>query len=402
MLCIYPLKFVTCRENFIHNADFFKMRYSLLFFYLNLYFYLYKNKKCCKIDVIIICREDINVSKKKKGGNNSKPKQELEKKLTLEKENDNGENKEETAPVTDESAEVSEESKAIETKTEDTPDEKDNSDEKDVSDEKNDSDGKDDTAETDDSDENDDEVSEQEKPILPRKRRITKNIQLYVTSCITGAALLFIIIWGLFFNQSVFGTWNYEVPAEETADTASTADEPTNSVITYEFKKDGTCVATYGTMSMDGTFQLASTEDYGNVISISTLYGTYSYKVKGNAFTGRRLELTNIYYDEDNMILKKGKASDPLTPYENPQLDERLIGKWYDSDNDIIYEFTEDGEMYRTTGDGFTVRHYYTILQANQILAKYYGQTEDSRTYGYEFDGDTLYIETFLVTKMDS
>ena len=74
---------------------------------------------------------------------------------------------------------------------------------------------------------------------------------------------------------------------------------------------------------------------------------------------------------------------------------------WYDAENDITYEFNEKGEMFRTTSDGFVVRHYYTVMQTNQILAKFCAQFEDSRTYGYEFDGETLYIDGFVVTKMD-
>ena len=246
------------------------------------------------------------------------------------------------------------------------------------------------------------EEESEKKPVKPRKRRITKNIQMYVTASITGAALLFIIMWGLFFNQSLIGTWTYEVLPEETADSASTADEAAASgIVAYEFKKNGECISTYGSMSINGTYQIASTKENGNVVSISTLYGTYAYKITGNAFTGRKLEMTNLYFDDDELVLKKGRIKDPLTPYENAKLDERLNGKWYDAENDITYEFNEKGEMFRTTSDGFVVRHYYTVMQTNQILAKFCAQFEDSRTYGYEFDGETLYIDGFVVTKMD-
>ena len=252
-----------------------------------------------------------------------------------------------------------------------------------------------------------DNFSESEpKPVLPRKRKITKNIQLIVSASITGAALLFIIIWGLFFNQSIVGVWNYEIFPEETSDTAdetaSTSDEPVSpEIISYEFKSDGVCIASYGTISYEGTYSLASTEAYGNVVAVSVLSDTFAYEVKGNAFTGRRLELKSLYYDDDDMTLKKGRPKDPLTPFENPVLDDRLIGKWYDSENEITYEFTKDGEFYRSTSDGYTVRHIYSTMDSNQIVAKYYGEFEDTHTFSYAFENDMLYIDGYIASKID-
>lgn len=251
----------------------------------------------------------------------------------------------------------------------------------------------------------------EEKPLLPRKRRILKNNQLLITACLTCAAVLALIVWGVFFDQSVIGTWHYTLEAE-----ASTADTPEDTsdeaditrVIEYEFRKDGTCDVTLGTMTVSGSYQLASDEDMGNLLSAAVyygyspvFYGTYTYKVTGNVFTGKKLILENAYYAEEPQTLVKGAAKELLTPFENKKIDDRLTGKWYDSENDITYEFTSDGEMIRSTSNGLSVRHLYTIMQDNIILAKYYSEGEESYTYGYEFQDDHLYIDGFIMTKLD-
>lgn len=261
-------------------------------------------------------------------------------------------------------------------------------------------------------------VNTEEKPVLPRKRKIVKNNQLLVSACITGAVLLILLVWKLFFDQGVLGQWHYEVELPlETSDTADmaaaenaeTSDQATAvRSIVYDFQKNGTCKVTYGTMSVIGTYQVASTEDMGNIISANVyygyspvFYGTYKYTVKGNIFTGKTLVLENAYYDDDVQTFEKGKAKELLTPYADKKLDERLTGKWYDSENDITFEFTNDGEMYRSSSDGMTVRHLYTIMQDNIIMTKYFNETEETYTYGYEFQGDDLYIDGFVMKKLD-
>lgn len=251
-------------------------------------------------------------------------------------------------------------------------------------------------------------VSEDGEQVKPRKRKITKNIQLYVTICIAAAALVFLLGWRLFFNQSIIGTWNYTIDSTETPDSAATADEATaGQRVCYEFTEGGECRVTLGTMTAVGDYQLSSDKEEGNLVTISVfynyspiLYGMYSYETTGNAFTGRTLLLNNVYYEE-KLELESGEGEYPIAPFTDAKLDERLNGRWYDAENDIIYTFSSDGKMIRETGDGLTVEHYYTIMDEGTILARYASSNEENQTYLYEFNDGKLTIDGFDVTKMD-
>ncbi len=247
----------------------------------------------------------------------------------------------------------------------------------------------------------------------PRKRKITKNIQLYVTAAVSISALLTIIIWNLFFNQSLTGDWSYTETAFDISDTSDSADEAVTATsaeghVTYSFTKDGDCKVTIGSTSVLGYYELASTKEYGNVATIAVFYGSnpvvygnYSYKITGNVFTGKKLTLENVYYDDDIQTFTSGKAEDTLTPFDDPQFDDKLIGSWYDSTNDIFYEFKENGEMIRTVSDTFTVKHYYTVMGENSFIAKYSTYSEQVQSYSYKFIGDDLYIDDYKLVKTD-
>ncbi len=255
-----------------------------------------------------------------------------------------------------------------------------------------------------------------EKPVMPRKRKITKNIQMWVTAGIACFALLFLIIWKLFFNQSILGAWNYNMEGSytETYDAAESGDLPGevkkeySQRICYEFTNQNECIVTLGTMSVPGSFEMASTEEYGNVVSIyvanngtPVVYGSFKYEITGNAFTGRKLQLTNVSYDDDTQIFNSGKGDYPISPFEDAKIDDKLTGSWYDEKNALTYEFTSDGKMIRTSDGGLCVEHYYTVMQDNVILAKYAVDSEQSETYSYEFKDDDLYIDNYELIKLN-
>ena len=259
----------------------------------------------------------------------------------------------------------------------------------------------------------------EEAVIKPRKRKIMRNTQLVVTAAIVLAMLLFVVIWQLFFNQSLVGKWHYTAAGEyeETFDNPDTSDkaepvitnkESYSETMVYEFDENGVCRVSLGTMTIEGTYELMVTENEGNIISANVymdsspvFFGTYAYKVKGNVFSGKKLELTNVYYEDSTQVLEQGGEEPELLPIENTVTDPKLTGTWYDNANDITYEFTEDGYMIRTTGDGMTVKHTYGILQDNVILTKYIARGEQSYTYSYEFVDDKLYIDGFEVKKVN-
>ncbi len=294
-------------------------------------------------------------------------------------------------------------------------------------DEENDAESKNNTAEGEDtpqenrpSEADNEEADEKEaepKPVLPRKRKITKNIQLYVSCGVVICAVLTLIVWSLFFDQNIIGEWHYNAEgsytetsddpeAAESADDASETKEY-NESITYEFTDDGVCRVTLGSMTLEGTYQLASTKDDGNLMSVNVVYnyspvfyGTYVYKVKGNPFTGKKLVLTDRYSSSEDQILEEGAAEDLLVPFENGELDENLTGEWYDPVNEITYQFTPDGYMIRSTSDGFTIRNVYTVMSEGVLLVTYYSDKEQSDTLSYQYNDGVLAIDGYELTKI--
>lgn len=246
-------------------------------------------------------------------------------------------------------------------------------------------------------------TAKEEKPILPRKRKIVKNVQLPITFGIVLAAFLTLFVWKAFFNTSIVGTWYYIHDGEYTetlnnpSETGDTA-EHTNSYsqrVVYEFNEDGSCTVTLGTMSIMGPYSTYQTED-GNVLSASVyyqytplLYGSYSYAVTGNIFTGRTLTIFDSEGEED-VRLKSGEGKNPLTRYEDEQLDERLTGRWKDSEYEEYFTFTDDGHMIIEVENQLKIDHVYTVFDEGVLMTKYYADTEQTYSYNYSFDDGVL------------
>ena len=257
--------------------------------------------------------------------------------------------------------------------------------------------------------------SEEEKPLLPRKRKIVKNVQLPIVFGIFLAVLITAVVWSLFFNQTITGTWYYINNGEytETFDSPTeSSDEPEEIVheytqrVCYEFNEGGECIVTLGTMSVMGQYDLYSTDDShmltAAVIYQSTppLYGSYNYKVEGNAFTGKKLIISAAGSDEE-ITLQEGKGENPLTPYEDFKGDDRLVGTWRDDDVGVDYTFTADGYFTRSSDDGLSIEHAYTVIDDGAIMTKYFGDSEQNYSYTYSFDdNNNLSINGEALTKV--
>ncbi|MBQ3969621.1 MAG: hypothetical protein II685_03940 [Clostridia bacterium] len=276
--------------------------------------------------------------------------------------------------------------------------------------------------------ENEKAQKNEEKPLLPRKRRIVKNVRFPIMLGILAAVFLTAIVWKVFFDNSVVGVWSYVQNGEyvETFDAPSETEDAPEPVTTrykqnvsYEFKENGDCIVTLGTMSVPGRYTIYTSES-GSMISASVtyqntvlLYGNYKYQVKGNMFTGKKLVISGLDPNGD-VTLEPGEGEDGLTPFDDPKYDGRLVGKWRDSQYELEYEFTDDGHMIRTGDDGLTVKHVYTVFDNEEtdsdtlettktsfILVKYIGDTEQNYTYNYEFVDDTLYIDGSKLEKIE-
>lgn len=245
-------------------------------------------------------------------------------------------------------------------------------------------------------------AAEEEKPLLPRKRKIVKNVRLPIVFGIFLAALITALTWKLFFNQTITGTWYYINDGEytETFDSPTeSSDEPeevTHSYtqrVCYEFNDNGECIVTLGTMSVVGQYDLYSTDDSrmftAAVIYQYTplLYGSYNYRIEGNSFTKKKLVISAAGSDEE-LTLQEGEGESPLKPYDDFKGDDRLKGTWRDDDVGVEYEFTADGYFTRRSDDGLIIEHTYSVIDDGVIMTKYFGDTEQNYSYTYSFDDD--------------
>lgn len=258
------------------------------------------------------------------------------------------------------------------------------------------------------------DTAKEEKPILPRKRKIVKNVQLPIVLAIFAVALLSVIVWKMFFDQSIVGEWYYIAEGEyvetldspiESEDEASITHQYSQRVV-YDFREDGVCVVTLGTTSVEGSYDLYSSAD-GNVLSAYVvyqytplLYGSFNYKVTGNVFTGRKLVLSDVYGEGYELVLEPGEGESPLEAYEDVEIEERLIGTWRDENYGITFEIKSDGFMVCSTDDGLIIEYAYTKFEEGTLLLKSYGDSEQAQTYTYSFDGDKTYINGSEVNKI--
>lgn len=259
------------------------------------------------------------------------------------------------------------------------------------------------------------ESIDKDKPLLPRKRMIVKNYQLHVSIAIVLIALLSIFVWKCFFDNSITGVWHfikegsytetYDQPLE-TADSVQSQTTEYTQRVSYEFTEDGRCIVTIGTTSIEGMYDIYSTED-GNILSAyvfnnysAVLYGNFSYEIKGNIFTGKKLIITDMN-TEDVLKLDEGEGENPLKPFDNPKLDDRFTGTWKDEMYGLTYDFTDDGYLTIKTNDGMEVQHVYTIVEEGTLLVKYFGATESSYSFVYSFDEENnLTVNGSLLEKI--
>lgn len=257
-------------------------------------------------------------------------------------------------------------------------------------------------------------ISQEEKP---RKRKIVKNNPLPIIFVIFLILFLFTFGWKAFFDQSILGTWNYidTYSVTETYDSASTEFDTADSAsveyssrVVYEFNEDGQFNATIGTVTVTGEYSLNVDSSGNNVVSFYALYdntpliyGSYTYKVKGSIFTGKKLLMTSSF-DGSVIELTPGEGENPLVPFEDFTPDENLYGKWRNDEMGITYTFDEDGYMVFTTDNGIIFEHVYTTYDDYIILAKYYSsQSEESYSYIYTLSDGVLNIDGLDFTKVE-
>lgn len=136
-----------------------------------------------------------------------------------------------------------------------------------------------------------------------------------------------------------------------------------------------------------------STEDE-NIIFISSnnyLTGYFYFNVSGNDKDGYTMILKNkvskksyVFNSVEEQIVATAEPQDEF------KSDERLIGKWTNSDS-MNYIFNEDGTYSRYT-DGLYVEGEWSVQREGYIELTYVENTKKTKTVDYDFKNDYLII----------
>ena len=266
-----------------------------------------------------------------------------------------------------------------------------------------------------DTDKAEENAEAQSEPIPPRKRKIIKNNQLTVVLCITIAAVLTAVIWSMFFNRDITGTWYYyhtgtytetkDIPSKETTDQPEI--HTYTQRVSYNFDDDNICTVTLGSMSVKGPYQIYDT-GAEPILAVGVYYldtplfiGNYNYKVSGNVFTGKKLTLYSSEGSASDLVLDKGEGEFSLKPFENAKLDEKIYGRWKNSEYDQYFTFKDDGHMILELENKIVIDHVYTIMGESTILTRYEADSEQNYSYYYNFDDEgSFYINGAKMIKV--
>lgn len=239
------------------------------------------------------------------------------------------------------------------------------------------------------------------------KKKFPLQASIIIAGVLVACVILTFLVFKCFFDTSIVGAWTMKVD-EATADQASeTTTEPSSGeedeekedyLSYYVFDSDGSCNFCIGSITYKGTYKI-ETDDKGNrTVNMSilgvNLSATFNYKVSGNIFTGRTLELT--YGDSDDIkpyILESAKVVTPeIKPDKDFKGDDKIVGEWnYYNGYDNMYTFNSDGTVNVNQGDVIIIDGTYTVKD-NKIIVKFYAEDERTTELMYSVDGDMLTI----------
>ncbi|MGN0502395.1 MAG: DUF5640 domain-containing protein [Ruminococcus sp.] len=238
-------------------------------------------------------------------------------------------------------------------------------------------------------------------PVAVKKKKGFVQLPVIISLAILVLVALGFLVFKLFFNTSVVGTWTVKDTATADEATTATADEVAKNY--YSFEDDGTASIHLGTMKMIGTYSL-DTSDEGTrtiIISIpSALEGTFEYEVTGNEITGRTLTLTDTYYGQ-SIDLESTKLVIPdMKPDADFKPSDKLSAKWTYDDGyyKMRYELREDGTATVSQSDILFADGVYNYTDST-ITIKYYTNQEVTMELNYELKDDSIIIDGIQFTK---
>lgn len=238
-------------------------------------------------------------------------------------------------------------------------------------------------------------------PVVVKKKKGVIQLPVIISLAILILVALGFLVFKVFFNTSIVGTWTVKDTA--TADEATTATSDEIAKNYYTFEDDGTASIHLGTMKMIGTYSLSTSEEGTKTVEISipsALEGTFEYDVTGNEITGRTLTLKDTYYGQ-SIDLESTKLVIPeMKPDADFKPSEKLTGKWTYDDGyyKMSYELREDGTATVSQSDILFADGVYNYNDST-ITIKYYTNQEVTMELNYELKDNSIIIDGIQFVK---
>lgn len=230
------------------------------------------------------------------------------------------------------------------------------------------------------------ETEAEQKPVKVKKKRLL-NTPIIIAICIVAVSVLSFLVYDIFFNTSIYGTWTFDSTTVSTDDEINTA--------YYIFKNDGTASVTCGNVTFNGTITMSSEDNTKAVISIPNFIGEQEYNI---AVTGNKLSTRHLILSSESVTGSFTSADEKKVAVEKIKdfvIDNEIIGEWSDDYYGMSCTFREDGTVIINQSDVMIVEAAYsTDKENNKITLKYQmaKQIDDEWSYGYDKKNDTLVL----------
>lgn len=230
--------------------------------------------------------------------------------------------------------------------------------------------------------------------VAVKKKKSFIQLPVIISLAILILVALGFLVFKVFFNTSVVGTWTVKITASADEATTATADEAAKNY--YTFEDDGTASIHLGSMRMMGTYSLNTSDEGTKTIDISipsALEGSFEYTVTGNEIAGRTLTLKDTYYGQ-SIDLESAKLVIPeLKPDAGFKPNDKLTGKWIYDDGyyKMSYELREDGTATINQSDILFADGVYNYND-NTITIKYFTNQESVMELNYELKDNSIII----------
>lgn len=202
-----------------------------------------------------------------------------------------------------------------------------------------------------------------------------------IAACIFLAAIICGVVFLLFFNTSIAGTYVIE--------TAETPEVQTYFI----FEEDGKLTEKAGSIELEGTYEITTENNVSKLtieIPANYINTTYNYTLEGNRITGMKILLSDDNGNSTTFVPATYNET-VVEPIEKAQLDSKLIGKWEDSAGyGMKYTFNDDNTMIMSSY-GANIYGYYSA-ENDTIKIKYQAAELVENSAQYTFKDDSLVL----------